>query len=96
MVEQGTHKPLVGSPNLPLGTRNGHKSPSEYGGLNLKETTIFFVWGSPKQEIIMSILKVQDQGIINRSQIDFLPMLIESFPVEGGNFLVFSLENKIN
>ena len=24
MVEQGTHKPLVGSPNLPLGTLDHH------------------------------------------------------------------------
>lgn len=30
VAEQGTHKPLVGSPNLPLGTKKDHHL---YGGL---------------------------------------------------------------
>ena len=46
MVEQGTHKPLVGSPNLPLGTKQDIKVLPVYGGLIRFEATFFFIWGS--------------------------------------------------
>ena len=36
MVEQGTHKPLVGSPNLPLGTRCLHTLSSGFLWLNVR------------------------------------------------------------
>jgi hypothetical protein len=64
VVEQGTHKPLVGSPNLPLGTKKDFKVLAVCGGLNPNETTFCYIWGSQKQEISMSTLKTQDQGII--------------------------------
>ena len=82
MVEQGTHKPLVGSPNLPLGTKNRHESPSVYGGLTPNEAAFCYIWGPPKQEISMLSLKTQDQGIIRLAQQDYLAILIESFLID--------------
>ena len=43
MAEQGTHKPLVESPNLSLGTNNGLACPTVNGGLYLKEATFSFL-----------------------------------------------------
>ena len=82
MVEQGTHKPLVASSNLALGTQSQRAISSVYGGLNLKETAISFIWGSRKQEVFMSTLKTQDQGLIMLSQQDYLPILVESFLID--------------
>jgi hypothetical protein len=42
VVEQGTHKPLVAGSTPALGTRKRLESPSLYGGLWTKETTIFY------------------------------------------------------
>ena len=70
MAEQGTHKPLVGSSNLPLGTLFYSEGFFiRYGGLYTKEITMF-------------VLKAQDQGIIKLSQQDYLPILIESFLID--------------
>ena len=70
MAEQGTHKPLVGSSNLPLGTTFYSEGFFiRYGGLYTKEITMF-------------VLKAQDQGIIKLSQQEYLPILIESFLIE--------------
>ncbi len=82
MVEQGTHKPLVASSNLALGTKNRSEIPAVYGGLNPKEAAIFFIWGSQKQEDSMCALKTQDQGLIELLQTDYLPILVESFLID--------------
>jgi hypothetical protein len=82
VVEQGTHKPLVESPNLSLGTKKDVKVLAVCGGLNPNETTFCYIWGSQKQEISMSTLKTQDQGLIILSQQDYLPILVESFLID--------------
>jgi hypothetical protein len=38
--------------------------------------------GSPKQEVCMFARKTQDQGTIGFSQMDYLPILIESFLID--------------
>ena len=43
--EMGTHKPLVGSPNLPLGTEVDVKVLPVCGGLNSNEATFCYMWG---------------------------------------------------
>jgi hypothetical protein len=54
----------------------------QYGGLNPEETILFFNWESQKQEISMSSVKLQDQGINVLSQTGYLPILINSFPID--------------
>ena len=70
MAEQGTHKPLVVSSNLTLGT------------VTDDEGLFIIIWWSLAKEIAMSVLKTQDQGIITLSQQDYLPILIESFLID--------------
>ncbi len=55
MVEQGTHKPLVESPNLSLGTKNGLSRPTIYGGLYPKEATFSLKEISKSNDYILSI-----------------------------------------
>ncbi len=70
MVEQGTHKPLVVSSNLTLGTSKiSHALFFDYGGLYSMEVT-------------MIASNHEDQGTILLSQQDYIPLMVESFLID--------------
>ncbi len=70
MAEQGTHKPLVVSSNLTLGTPK------------ISERLFIYYGGLYRQEVTMISLKNQDQGIIELLNQDYLPVLAESFLID--------------
>ena len=70
MAEQGTHKPLVVSSNLTLGTKQQMKVSSSFdGGLVSRDRHDFF--------------KTQDWVIIEFLYRDYLPVWAETFPIDG-------------
>ncbi len=81
MVEQGTHKPLVGSPNLPLGT---NKNPPFSGFLLLSFNMELLPYN------LFHMININEQGIL-------CPLTIISDSVcgfakaDGYHFFVFGL-----
>jgi hypothetical protein len=77
VVEQGTHKPLVASSNLALGTKTYVQHPL-YMVVSTQKRPPFSIYGVSKTGGLHGAQKHEDQGTITLLQMDYLPILCDS------------------
>ena len=82
MVEQGTHKPLVGSPNLPLGTHYLHTLSSGFIWLNVRSVCII-IKGS-KEMALDRFITLSEAAQRMRTSVKETRSMIKSGKIKGG------------
>ena len=81
MVEQGTHKPLVGSPNLPLGTNYLHTLSSGFIWLNVRSVCII---KGLKEMALDRFITLSEAALRMGTSVKETRSMIKSGKIKGG------------
>ena len=82
MVEQGIHKPLVGSPNLPLGTHDLHTLSSGFIWLNVRSVCIIIK--GLKEMALDRFITLSEAAQRMRTSVKETRSMIKSGKIKGG------------